>query len=962
MGPAEHGVDQAEPVPTEDAAALPGEDGAEDAHEVVAEEPAVTVVVIVHDDAARLPTAVRSVLRQSLRSLEVVIVDDASTDDTAAVAAALVAEDPRVRTTTLPVNSGGCGRPRNVGIGLSTAPTIMFLDSDDRLERHACKNLLEALEDSGADFSVGRVRREFVATGTNSWWFAGLFDERRVVQGLAAEPAFIEDVLSVNKLYRREFLDRIDLRFPEDVHFEDQLFSIQAYHRARSFAVIPEMVYVWCVYGGGERLSITQRRREITSLRDRLEVHRRIDEYIAREGDADLQRLKDEKFLRSDLRLYLRDVLVDDGVIETVLEEADSYLRAIPADRYGALQPSMRVVYGMALRGDVPGLRQAVQWNHHHVFGLQAAMVGEVARVAPLGQDPAPDPRWPADALENTLLEVDPSVLTAPLPTVSLLHEVTGVRRRRSRLVLAGRTVDPLGKLDDGDHDLTLRLVRQGPGGGTLDVPVEVGAPDGVARPWRVEVPLVDLVGGDVEPLWVAYVRTRVRARESRQPLLWALGPEGVVLDPPAWLRALRRTVSVVPTETGRPQVVVGSQDGLQRKVERRVRSRVIPEVRRRTTALRPEAATDWGRRAYAAVRRLPLDPDKVVFEANLGTIYGDSPKYVYEELRRRRPGMRAVWVLPEHHPAPHPDVTVVQRGTSAYLRELATATYWVDNQTFPGYVRKREGQRYLQTWHGIPLKKMGKDLPNARPVTRHPDRGIGAWDALCVPNPYFEEVFVPAFDYDGELVRYGTPRNDPLVDGSLTRASARRALDLPVDARVVAYAPTFRESDPSGPRRVELPVDVEELVAGLPPDVLVLLRAHYLNTIAVPRDLRYRVIDTSDVEDVDVVYAAADVLVTDYSSVMFDYALLDRPMVFHVPDHSEYLASRGTYVNLLDIAPGPLTTTTGELAVAVRAALEDPAADADRRAVFREGWCGREDGLASARAVSALLQEGDPS
>ena len=141
-------------------------------------------------------------------------------------------------------------------------------------------------------------------------------------------------------------------------------------------------------------------------------------------------------------------------------------------------------------------------------------------------------------------------------------------------------------------------------------------------------------------------------------------------------------------------------------------------------------------------MRRLPLDRGLVVFEANMGRIYGDSPKYVYEAMRRTRPDIKAVWVLPEGHPAPAPDVDVVRRGR-AYMNALARAAYWVDNQTFPGYVRKRPGQRYLQTWHGIPLKKMGRDEPGtsrptaARPGRRRVGRARGA-------HPYFEASSCP--------------------------------------------------------------------------------------------------------------------------------------------------------------------------------------------------------------------------
>ncbi|MEV5499705.1 glycosyltransferase family 2 protein, partial [Nonomuraea fuscirosea] len=104
--------------------------------------PDCTVVVITYNDAARLPRAVRSVLGQSLRDLEVIIADDASTDGTPEVARRLEQADPRVRYLRRPVNSGGCGAPRNDGIDAAASPYVMFLDSDDELPRHACKSLL----------------------------------------------------------------------------------------------------------------------------------------------------------------------------------------------------------------------------------------------------------------------------------------------------------------------------------------------------------------------------------------------------------------------------------------------------------------------------------------------------------------------------------------------------------------------------------------------------------------------------------------------------------------------------------------------------------------------------------------------------------------------------------------------------------------------------------------------------
>lgn len=924
--------------------------------------PLVTVVVIVHDDAGRLPTAVRSVLRQTLRALEVVIVDDASTDSTPQVVEELCASDPRVRAVRLEVNSGGCGRPRNSGVEVSRAPHVMFLDSDDRLERHACKNLLEALEDADAEVSMGLVRRLDMRTKRQTRWFAPIFAERRVVRGLIDEPRLIEEVLSVNKLYRRSFLDSHGIRFPEDVHYEDQLFTLQVYHRARRIAIIPEVVYYWRIYPPSTRRSITQQRARSDNLQDRLAVHRRMDEYIRDHATPEVQRLKDVKFLTNDMSLYLGDTIIDKAASEHVLPMAEAYLRAIPADRYLTLPAPLRAAYAMAFRRDVEGVRQAMLWHNHDVLALAVGRWEGTTRVGRHDAPVAPDPHWPVDARENTFLEVDEALLRAPAGSYNLLHEVTGVEASRGRAVLRVRTADTLGKLAAAgtNWSLQLRLACDVPGGHSHRfVPVQIDEvlPRGLT--WSVRIPVSELSLIEGRSTWSLAVRTRVRAHVRHAPLIWGQGvPTATAIGGVA--RVVGRSAEIGPGPTGIPEVKLDPVPGVRRRVDNRIRRRWLPALRDRVGTSAAEVQDHRpSRAAYDLLRRVPLRQDRVVFEANMGTIYGDSPKYVYEELRRTNPEMTAVWVLPPGHESPAPDVPVVQRGSVAYLRELARAAYWVDNQGFPGYARKRSGQRYLQTWHGIPLKRMGRHIPRVNLPAQRPDTGVGSWDVLVSPSSYFERVFIDAYEYTGALVRGGTPRNDRLVDGSLGASEARALLDVPDGVPVVLYAPTFRERSATGRKRMAPLFDLEEFVAGLDPLTVVLLRPHYLNAIPVPRDLRLRVLDVSSVDDINTVYLAADLLITDYSSVMFDYALLDRPIVFHTPDLHEYLTLRGTYVDLVSVAPGPFTRTTAELAAAVRHALDHPDERSVDRARFVADFCPDEDGKASARAVAALLESG---
>ncbi|MET7439404.1 glycosyltransferase family 2 protein, partial [Streptomyces sp. NPDC005568] len=253
--------------------------------------PAVSVVVIVYNDAARLPTAVRSVLDQTLRDVEIVIVDDRSTDGSYEVAREMAAGDPgRIRAFRLPENSGGCGAPRNRGIEEARGEYVLFLDSDDVLERNACRNFLEAAESTGADLVSGLCVRVHVDSRTRKEvkWYPWLYARTRTLESVSELPdLLVFDTLSTNKCYRRRFLLDQGLRFPVGIHYEDLLFSAQAYVAARRITLVPNRVYDWNVVEKPATTavrSISNRRDEIANFAHRMEIHRRVDSLLADSG------------------------------------------------------------------------------------------------------------------------------------------------------------------------------------------------------------------------------------------------------------------------------------------------------------------------------------------------------------------------------------------------------------------------------------------------------------------------------------------------------------------------------------------------------------------------------------------------------------------------------------------------------------------------------------------------------
>ncbi len=365
--------------------------------------------------------------------------------------------------------------------------------------------------------------------------------------------------------------------------------------------------------------------------------------------------------------------------------------------------------------------------------------------------------------------------------------------------------------------------------------------------------------------------------------------------------------------------------------------------------------------RVYAA----PASPDApsydrtVLLESFRGRSVADNPGAICRELLARDLALDLAWVVDD------PGV-VVPTGTRAVVRRsqewydaLGHAHAYVANAGAPYWFEKRPGQIHLQTWHGTPLKHIGEDRGPGDFATWRHRRRINAqaarWDALLSPGPETSDIFRSAFRYEGPLWEVGYPRNDLLLadDAGEVRARVRRRLGLRPEDRALLYAPTWRSH--LGERESKpLLLDADEVIRACP-DVVVLVRGHYTATTE-PEAYgdRPRIHDVTRYPDIAELYLAADVLVTDYSSVMFDFVLTDRPIVLLTPDLEQYReVERGFYFDLEKHAPGPMTRSTAGVVEALRS--ED--GDAARRARFRARFCPLESGRSAAQTVDRLLE-----
>jgi CDP-glycerol glycerophosphotransferase len=919
----------------------------------VDQRPAVSVVVIVYNDADRLPAAVRSVLEQTLRGVEAVIVDDHSTDGSYEVAARLAAQHPgRVRAYRLPENSGGCGAPRNAGIREARGEYVVFLDSDDVLERDACRNLLEAAETTGADLVSGLCVRVHVDTRTRKEvkWYPWLYARTRTLDSIAELPdLLVYDTLSTNKCYRRDFLVGGGLLFPVGIHYEDLFFSAQAYAAARRITLIPNRVYDWNVVQnpGPAAASISNRRAEIANFAHRMEIHRRVDRLLAERGLGELKFHKDVKFLKHDLVLHLRDLPFRDAAYrEEFARLARAYLTSVDPAAYDEADPVHAVCAFLLREGDWGNLLPAVDTltNRDKVSAPLAERDGRVYWCAEHLDAPGEKGEFARRVLDVTELGYH----SRPVGRLFLRNELTRYEREAGGgggVRLAGRVTNPLGIVPPGARltaELEFYARRPGVRLQTFRVPVPAVRHEGPYLTWEAAADLTRTLRplGIVDAVWDVRLHLDIDGERTTSRLT-AAEPGLVTGELPVRPRLTRLVADRIE-----PQISARGHLAFRLVPDKKAHALVTRGLRgtpgrlaksgyRGARALRARATSGETKiRLYEEVfRRLPTRRRLVVFESHLGRQYSDSPRAIYEEMRRQGLDFEAVWShtgRPEGFPA---DATLVRRWSLPYLRALARAEFWIDNQSFPLKLTKRPGTTYLQTWHGSALKRMGFDEPGWKLKTRaeqaEQQRTLDRFDHFLIRSEHDVRTLAKAFRLrEKVLLRVGYPRNDALVGARGTRPASERPplaaeLGIPADRRILLYAPTFRHR---GQRRLALPFDVERFADTFGDEYVLLVRAHYLDHVVLPPSVRGRVVDVSAHHDVTPLLALADALITDYSSVMFDYALLDRPMLFFAYDYEEYVhEGRGTYFDLLERAPGPVVRTEEELHTVLRSTtLED--------------------------------------
>lgn len=368
-----------------------------------------------------------------------------------------------------------------------------------------------------------------------------------------------------------------------------------------------------------------------------------------------------------------------------------------------------------------------------------------------------------------------------------------------------------------------------------------------------------------------------------------------------------------------------------------------------------------------------PYDNTTIIFESFGGRQVSDSPYAIYKVFKTLYPGINMIWSIDRSQKkfCKENQIAYVIRRTNKWVRVLEKSQFWISNARFPTWVKKPNYVTYIQTWHGTPLKKLGLDIenvsmPGTTTVKYHKNfvREANRWDALVSPNDYSTQIFRSAFGFNNQILKIGYPRNDELINTQPEDIDAiKEQLGIPLDKKVVMYAPTYRDNQfaEKGKYTFELPFDLDDFRKSFGDDTVLILRMHYLISNALDiSDYSDFVYDYSNYPNISDLYLVSDLLITDYSSVFFDYAYLKRPILFYPYDYHLYKEElRGFYLNYEKDLPGKIAENSKQLLAEINHALAHPDMSANEKFMnFYNRFCAINDGLSSLKVVNYVMHQ----
>ena len=371
---------------------------------------------------------------------------------------------------------------------------------------------------------------------------------------------------------------------------------------------------------------------------------------------------------------------------------------------------------------------------------------------------------------------------------------------------------------------------------------------------------------------------------------------------------------------------------------------------------------------------KLPIKENTILYESFLGRNYSDSPKAIFNYLLENdKDKWNHIWILNDKNIVENEkefkneNVKIIKRFSWQYFYYVTISKYFILNMRQPKWLYKKVEQTILSTWHGTPLKRLVFDMENVTSANKNYKKDFynqsRNWDYLIAANKYSEEVFESAFMYPKEkILTYGYPRNDILHNYSADyKHQIKEKLNLPTSKKVILYAPTWRDDEfhSAGNYKFKLQMDLERMREEFGEEYVIALRMHYF--ISDNMDLtgfEDFAFDFSKYNDINDLYISSDILITDYSSVFFDFANLRKPILFFTYDIEKYQSMlRGFYIDVHNDLPGPLLRTNDELIDSIKHIDLTMENYKEKYEAFYQKYCYLEDGNATQRIVNRVIK-----
>lgn len=361
-----------------------------------------------------------------------------------------------------------------------------------------------------------------------------------------------------------------------------------------------------------------------------------------------------------------------------------------------------------------------------------------------------------------------------------------------------------------------------------------------------------------------------------------------------------------------------------------------------------------------------------IIYESFNGKSFADSPRMLYFYLSTALPEYKHIVVTDNQNlkvKLSESNIDIVEKNSKQYFKTYQKAKVWIANTRLSPHIEKKGNQLYIQTWHGTPLKKLAND----QTVISIPDvtldeylyefnKETSRWDFLISPSETATKRFKSAFNLKEEqLMTLGYPRNDDLVQLNDEKyiMQLKEKYDIPSNKKVILYAPTWRDNDRTdiGKYNFKLKLDLDAFSKELSNEYVLLIRAHYLVSEHLNLDDYKNVYDLSDANDINELFLMSDVLITDYSSVYFDYANLRRPILFFAYDKDEYANDiRGFYLPYESDLPGPVFETSEALIDYIKSMQYEDIPQSDTYKTFNYKYNQLDDGEATKRVGEKII------